>query len=217
MLSDADLQLLKYLWNRGTSGWSQAACYDRAFPHNRHVSPQAKSQYIARLKGLPEWQREWDALDAAAREEVEQTVRGFTRTLAERSRDPYERFADFEQIQIERINETTGEILGFELAPGVRDLTDIPPDLLVYVKELVWSPSAGRFVIVPRETGDHKTRVKYLELFGKATGSFAPERVEVTGRDGAPIATIGAEMDAVTAAEVYRNAIKGVATGSGKK
>ena len=100
MLSDADLQLLKYLWNRGTSGWSQAACYDRAFPHNRHVSPQAKSQYIARLKGLPEWQREWDALDAAAREEVEQSVRDFTRTLAERSREPYERFADFEQIQI---------------------------------------------------------------------------------------------------------------------
>lgn len=217
MLSDADLQLLKYLWNRSRSGWSQAACYDRAFPHNRHVSPQAKSQYIARLKGLPEWQREWDALDAAAREEVEQSVRDFTRTLAERSREPYERFADFEQIQIERINETTGEILGFELAPGVENLTDIPPDLLPYVKELVWTPSAGRFVIVPRETGDHKTRVKYLELFGKATGSFAPERLELTGRDGAPVATIGAEMDAVTAAELYKQAVKGVATGSGKK
>lgn len=217
MLSDADLQLLKYLWNRGTSGWSQAACYDRAFPHNRHVSPQAKSQYIARLKGLPEWQREWDALDAAAREEVEQTVRGFTRTLAERSRDPYERFAGFEFAQVERVNETTGEILGFELAPAVRDITEIPDDLLPHIASLRWEPTAGRFVIVPRETVDAKTRAKYADMFAKATGSYAPERLELTGKDGLPVATITGDMDAVSASELYKQAVKGVATGSGKK
>lgn len=217
MLTQQDLKLLQYVWNRGRTGWTKAACFDRAYPDRRHISPSAKSQVMTRLAETEEWQREWKALDDAARSEVEQSVRDFTRTLAERSREPYERFADFEQIQIERINETTGEILGFELAPGVRDLTDIPPDLLPHIKELVWAPSAGRFVIVPRETGDHKVRAKYLELFGKATGSFAPERLEVTGRDGSPMMNITTEMSSVEAAEVYRNAVKGVATGSGKK
>jgi hypothetical protein len=217
MLNDADLRLLKYLWNRGRTGWSQAACYDRAFPHNRHVSPQAKSQYIKARAELPEWKREWKALDDAAREEVQQSVKDFTRTLAERSRDPFERFAGFEFAQVERSNETTGEILGFEVAPAVRDITEISEDLLPYIASLRWEPTCGMFVIVPRETVDQRTRAKYLELFGKATGSFAPERVEITGKDGTPVATISAEMDAVSAAEVYRNVIKGIAPTPGKK
>jgi hypothetical protein len=217
MLNDADLRLLKYLWNRGRTGWSQAACYDRAFPHNRHVSPQAKSQYIKSRSELPEWKREWQALDDAAREEVQQSVRDFTRTLADRSRDPYERFAGFEFAQVERSNETTGEILGFEVAPAVRDITEISEDLLPYVRQLRWEPTAGMFIIVPRETVDQKTRAKYADMFARTTGLYAPERLELTGKDGAPVATISAEMTSVEASEVYRNVIKGVAPTPGKK
>lgn len=217
MLTQQDLKLLQYVWNRGRTGWTKAACFDRAYPDRRHISPSAKSQVMTRLAETEEWQREWDALDAAAREEVQAAVKDFTRTLAERSRDPYERFSGFEFAQVERSNETTGEILGFELAPAVRDLADIPPDLLPHVRELRWEPTAGMFIIVPRETVDAKTRAKYADMFAKATGSYAPERLELTGRDGLPMMNITTEMDAVSASEVYRNAIKGVATGSGKK
>lgn len=217
MLTQQDLKLLQYVWNRGRTGWTKAACFDRAYPDRRHISPSAKSQVMTRLAETEEWQREWKALDDAAREEVQQSVKDFTRTLAERSRDPYERFAGFEFAQVERSNETTGEILGFELAPAVRDITEIPDDLLPHIKELVWSPSAGMFIIVPRETVDAKTRAKYADMFAKATGSYAPERLELTGRDGPPMMNITTEMTSVEAAEVYRNAVKGVATGSGKK
>jgi hypothetical protein len=211
MLTEQDLKLLQYVWQRGRTGWSKAACFDRAYPERRHISPSAKSQVMTRLAETDEWKREWKALDDAAREEVQQSVKDFTRTLADRSRDPYERFSGFEFAQVERSNETTGEILGFEVAPAVRDVTEIPEDLLAYIASLRWEPTCGMFIIVPRETVDAKTRAKYADMFAKATGSYAPEKLELTGKDGAPVATITSEMTSVEASELYKQAVRGKA------
>lgn len=208
-LSDAEYKLVKYLFDQGRTAWTNATCLDMAMPEKRNKSPQAKSEYVSNFRKRPEVAAAYDELVAETKASNAQAAATMVDTIRDKATDPSDRFKTFPWEYVERQNAKTGEILGYDFRPVVDDPTSIPDDLKPYVEQVKFEMSIGKFVIIPREIVGEKTRAKYADMLAKMTGSYSPERLELSGADGKPIETINADMDAVTAAEIYKRSIKG--------
>ncbi|QZI89398.1 hypothetical protein SIPHO063v1_p0040 [Vibrio phage PS10B.1] len=208
-LSDAEYKLVKYLFDQGRTAWTNATCLDMAMPEKRSKSPQAKSEYVSVFRKRPEVAAAYDELVAEAKASNAQAAATMVDTIRDKATDPSDRFKTFPWEYVERQNAKTGEILGYDFRPVVDDPTSIPDDLKPYVEQVKFEMSIGKFVIIPREIVGEKTRAKYADMLAKMTGSYSPERLELSGADGKPIETINTDMDAVTAAEIYKRSIKG--------
>lgn len=208
-LSDAEYKLVKYLFDQGRTAWTNATCLDMAMPEKRNKSPQAKSEYVSVFRKRPEVVAVYDELVAETKASNAQAAAAMVDTIRDKATDPSDRFKTFPWEYVERQNAKTGEILGYDFRPVVDDPTSIPDDLKPYVEQVKFEMSIGKFVIIPREIVGEKTRAKYADMLAKMTGSYSPERLELSGADGKPIETINTDMDAVTAAEIYKRSIKG--------
>ncbi|CAM0078718.1 hypothetical protein VPHK391_0099 [Vibrio phage K391] len=208
-LSDAEYKLVKYLFDQGRTAWTNATCLDMAMPEKRNQSPQAKAAYVSRFRQRPEIVAAYDELVAETKASNAQAAATMVDTIRDKATDPSDRFKTFPWEYVERQNAKTGEILGYDFRPVVDDPTQIPDDLKPYVDQVKFEFSIGKFVIIPREIVGEKTRAKYADMLAKMTGSYSPERLELSGADGKPIETINTDMDAVTAAEIYKRSIKG--------
>lgn len=208
-LSDAEYKLVKYLFDQGRTAWTNATCLDMAMPEKRNNSPQTKSEYVSNFRKRPEIVAAYDELVAEAKASNAQAAATMVDTIRDKATDPSDRFKTFPWEYVERQNAKTGEILGYDFRPVVDDPTSIPDDLKPYVEQVKFEMSIGKFVIIPREIVGEKTRAKYADMLAKMTGSYSPERLELSGADGKPIETINTDMDAVTAAEIYKRSIKG--------
>ena len=208
-LSDAEYKLVKYLFDQGRSAWTNATCLDMAMPEKRNLSPQSKTEFVSKFRKRPEVVEAYDELVAESKASNAQAAATMVETIRDKATDPADRFKTFPWEYVERQNAKTGEILGYDFRPTVDDPTQIPDDLKPYVDSVKFEMSIGKFVIIPREIVSEKTRAKYADMLAKMTGSYSPERLEVSGPDGKPVETINTEMSAVDAADVYRRAIKG--------
>ncbi|AUR87840.1 hypothetical protein NVP1104O_90 [Vibrio phage 1.104.O._10N.286.49.A12] len=208
-LSDAEYKLVKYLFDQGRTAWTNATCLDMAMPEKRNKSPQAKSEYVSVFRKRPEVAAAYDELVAETKASNAQAAATMVDTIRDKATDPSDRFKTFPWEYVERQNAKTGEILGYDFRPVVDDPTSIPDDLKPYVEQVKFEMSIGKFVIIPREIVGEKTRAKYADMLAKMTGSYSPERLELSGPDGKPVETINTDMDAVTAAEIYKRSIKG--------
>jgi hypothetical protein len=184
-------------------------CYDIAYPERRgELSPGGVTNWVSLFMKRDYVKAYLDELRAAADEQIKLRIGDFVQTIADRASDPMERFAHLEHEPIERVNTKTGEVLGYELHPVVSGIEDIGHELRRYVEQLVWEPTCGKFRVIPRDNIDEKTRAKYADMTMKAGGGYAPERLEITGADGAPIETITGNMTAVEAAEIYKKTVR---------
>ncbi|AUR86734.1 hypothetical protein NVP1088O_86 [Vibrio phage 1.088.O._10N.261.46.A1] len=208
-LSDAEYKLVKYLFDQGRTAWTNATCLDMAMPEKRHQAPQAKAVYVSNFRKRPEVAAAYDELVAETKASNAQAAATMVETIRDKATDPSDRFKTFPWEYVERQNAKTGEILGYDFRPVVDDPTSIPDDLKPYVEQVKFEMSIGKFVIIPREIVGEKTRAKYADMLAKMTGSYSPERLELSGADGKPIETINTDMDAVTASEIYKRSIKG--------
>ncbi|AUR82779.1 hypothetical protein NVP1271B_81 [Vibrio phage 1.271.B._10N.286.54.B4] len=208
-LSDAEYKLVKYLFDQGRTAWTNATCLDMAMPEKRHQAPQAKSVYVSNFRKRPEVMVVYDELVAESKASNAQAAATMVDTIRDKATDPSDRFKTFPWEYVERANAKTGEILGYDFRPTVDDPNQIPDDLKPYVDSVKFEMSIGKFVIIPREIVSEKTRAKYADMLAKMTGSYSPERLEVSGPDGNPVETITASMDAVSASEIYRRSVKG--------
>lgn len=208
-LTEAEYKLVKYLFEQGRSAWTTATCFDMAMPDKRHIPPHQKSVFVSKFRKRPEVVAAYDELVAESKASNAQAAATMVETIRDKATDPADRFKTFPWEYVERQNAKTGEILGYDFRPTVDDPTQIPDDLKPYVDSVKFEMSIGKFVIIPREIVGEKTRAKYADMLAKMTGSYSPERLEVSGPDGKPVETINTDMSAVDAADVYRRAIKG--------
>ncbi|AUR83359.1 hypothetical protein NVP1033O_85 [Vibrio phage 1.033.O._10N.222.49.B8] len=208
-LTEAEYKLVKYLFEQGRSAWTTATCLDMAMPDKRNIPPHQKSVFVSAFRKRPEVEAAYDELVAEAKASNAQAAATMVETIRDKATDPSDRFKRFAWEYVERQNAKTGEILGYDFRPVVDDPTSIPDDLKPYVEQVKFEMSIGKFVIIPREIVGEKTRAKYADMLAKMTGSYSPERLELSGADGKPIETINTDMDAVTAAEIYKRSIKG--------
>lgn len=208
-LSDAEYKLVQYLFDQGRTAWTNATCLDMAMPEKRHQAPQAKAVFVSNFRKRPEVEAVYNEMVVAAKASNAQAAATMVETIRDKATDPADRFKTFPWGYVERQNAKTGEILGYDFRPTVDDPTQIPDDLKPYVDSVKFEMSIGKFVIIPREIVGEKTRAKYADMLAKMTGSYSPERLEVSGPDGKPVETINTDMSAVDAADVYRRVIKG--------
>ncbi|AUR94461.1 hypothetical protein NVP1270B_81 [Vibrio phage 1.270.B._10N.286.54.A8] len=208
-LTEAEYKLVKYLFEQGRSAWTTATCLDMAMPDKRNIPPHQKSVFVSAFRKRPEVEAAYDELVAEAKASNAQAAATMVDTIRDKATDPSDRFKTFPWEYVERANAKTGEILGYDFRPTVDDPNQIPDDLKPYVDSVKFEMSIGKFVIIPREIVSEKTRAKYADMLAKMTGSYSPERLEVSGPDGNPVETITASMDAVSASEIYRRSVKG--------
>ena len=212
ILSDEDLKLCDLIWFGPSRGHDSVTVFDIHFPNERHTrNNQQKLQYVSQFK-----QR--DNVKARLAELREESTQRFRESIAELpaqfgrlAMDPKDRFAFLPHELVERTNAKTGEVLGYVSTPVVQDPYEVPQHLWPYVEEFKFEALIGKFVVIPRELVGEKTRAKYADMVAKMGGAYAPERLEVSGRDGQPVETINTTMSAVEAAEIYKKSIKGEA------
>lgn len=212
ILTDTELALCDLIWFGPSRGHDSVTVFDIHFPNERHTkNSQQKSQTIAQFK-----QR--DNVKARLAELREESTQRFRESIAELpaqfgrlAMDPKDRFAFLPHELVERTNAKTGEVLGYVSTPVVQDPYEVPQHLWPYVEEFKFEALIGKFVVIPRELVGEKTRAKYADMVAKMGGAYAPERLEVSGRDGQPVETINTTMSAVEAAEIYKKSIKGEA------
>lgn len=208
-LTDEERRLI-YIWEtRGRpKGWSYSATMLHLDPSltKRYARLHDAGDKLAELLKLPEAKEYQEAIRQRVLDEKHIGPKEFTLMISERARDPYDLLSFLPFEMLERTNQKTGEMLGVVPVPCVTDASEIPGEYMPYVKELIWHADIGKFEVVPRET-DPKLLAKYAEMIGRANGSFT-DRVELTGRDGAPIEQVTAEMSSVEAAELYKRAVR---------
>lgn len=209
-LNNDELRLCDLIWFGPARGHNSATIFDIHYPSER--TTVTRQQKFRRINEFKKRQAVIDRLEEL-RGEATQTFRSSIEALPDQlmnlAMNPGDRFAFLPHEIIERRNKNTGEILGYAPAPVVNDPSEVPEDMFQYVKEFVFEPELGKFVVVPRELVGEKTRAKYVDMLAKMGGAYAPERLEVTGREGKPVETINHDMSAVDAAEIYRKSIKG--------
>jgi len=209
-LTPKERKLCELLINSAQQRQSASACWARVFPEDmERITRGSRMVAVSRFKKRPEVIAYMQELQEAANEDAVMNIADVTRLVADRAVDPITKLSDLPFGEIERVNEKTGEILGYDIAPLVCGMEEIPTDLKPLISGLIWEPGAGKFRVVPRDDVDSKTRAKYVDMLMKRLGGYAPERLEVTGANGGPVASITSDMDAVTAAELYRKAVKG--------
>lgn len=205
-----ETRIVEMVFNAGRTQLSYTMIHDIVYPDKRNeVTYGAKNKNIYRLLQRPDAQEYWKELQSVADVEVKQKVGNVVQQIAERAADPMTRFSHLEHEMVERINEKTGEILGFDFYPVISDPSEISQELRPYIQSVQYEVSCGKFRIIPRNPYDEKTRAKYMDMLAKCAGSYQPERLELTGANGGPVESVNASMTATEAADLYRRAVRG--------
>lgn len=205
--TEADFKFAKLVFDSARSRLSIPTCYEIAFPGDAKKLSEIRIRNKSyELHKSPKIQKLLEAMREEALSEVKDSARMFIDTVSDRAIEPIDRFAHLPHHLVER-RDAKGAPLGYVPVYYVNDPRELPDSLLRYVKEFVYNPDEGIFEVVPRDTVDSKTRAKYVDMLGRATGQYT-DKLEVTGANGGPVESVTTDMDPIKAAEIYKRAMK---------
>lgn len=180
-LTVPELRFVELIAEKEATGKSKYECYLEAFtPEN--VTPRSAATLAWRLL------RE-DRIQAALAELREEVLDDAIASLTElRVRLTQVIRADITDIVAWDVDESGN------ISPRVKSLDDVPPEHRRLIKSITYTKNGPKLELLDTQ--------KAMDMLIRMQGGYAPERVELSGRDGGAIVT--REMTQEEATELYR-------------